>query len=558
MKKRVLNLLLACCLLGNIFLCPGAAAQEDIPDLPVQKGEPHLVIANNRWIPEFKAGSDITLNVPIDNTGTAPAYNVNVSLAVSDPEKFPFKTEKMTLNHYSTSLWPGSSVASFNLKIPPNVNPGTYPINVNISYTTPNGGGGQVSGIIYTKITNSYRQPILQCSGVKLEGDKLPAGKTTLINLQMQNDGDLALQQIELRLGGFSANGISLDKWPETQNIRKMAAGETKLIAYKILVDPEVKTGTYTLDLAMKYQDEYNQEYTRDSKVYIPVAGKGEQDDLTPRIILENYDYGTTTVAPGMTFPLTLVFVNTSETTPVHNIKISLNTDGQVFSPVGNSNSFYIAKMPAQTRIQKTLRFKPKANAESQTYNINADIDYQDSKGTKLTEKEIISIPVSQEIRFVLSGVEVPPEAALDSPQSISISYHNSGKATVRNLNLRVEGDFEIKDVPQYMGNLESGKNDYCDITIIPHKTGQLTGKVIIDYEDDNNNHYQQSQDFNLQVIKQPEPASPGEPVAAPVPPQPWKKWVLVGGALVVLSGTAAIIYRKRRSNLEEMEFEDE
>ncbi|CFX83944.1 Alpha-galactosidase, NEW3 domain [Syntrophomonas zehnderi OL-4] len=557
MKYSLLNLFLAFCLLINSVICLPAVAQDET-DLQLQKGEPHIIIANNRWIPEFKAGSDATLNIPIDNTGTAPAYNVNVSLPVSEPDKFPFKTEKMTLNHYSTSIWPGSSVASFNLKIPPNVKPGTYPINVNVSYTTPSGGGGQVSGIIYTKITNSYRQPILQCTGVKFTGEKLPAGKTTIINLQMQNDGDLALQQIELRLGGFSANGISLDKWPETQNIRKMAAGETRLIAYKILVDQEVKTGTYTLDLTMKYQDEYNQEYTRDSKVYIPVAGKDNQDDLTPRIILENYDYGAATVAPGMTFPLNLVFVNTSETTAVRNIKISFNSDGQIFSPVGNSNSLYIPNMPAQGRIQKTLKFKPKAGAESQTYNINADIDYQDSKGTKLTEKEIISIPVSQEVRFVLSAVEVPPEAVLDSPQSISVSYHNSGKAMVRNLNLRVEGDFEIKDGLQYLGNLESGKNDYCDVTIIPHKTGKLTGKVFIDYEDDNGSQYQQTRDFSLQVVKAPEPIEPDSQTPADAPKQTWKKWLVIGGAFILLSITAAIIYRKRRHALEELEFEDE
>lgn len=557
MKPKLIYLLLALCLLFCNTLCFPASAVEDSENT-IPKGEPHIVIANDRWIPEYKAGEKVSLNIPIDNNGTAAASNVNISLAVSDPEKFPFKSDKMSFNRYISYIGPGSIVVSFNVTIPPNVKTGTYPIPVNISYSTPSGAGGQASGTVYVKIVNNYKQPILQCTDVKFEGDKLSAGKTTVIKLQMQNDGDLALQNIELRLSGFSANGISLDKWPETQNIRKMTAGEIKLVTYKILVDPEVKSGTYTLDLAIKYQDEYNQEYSQESKVYIPVAGKDSQDDLTPRIILENYDYGAATVIPGTAFPLTLTFANTSETKPVCNIKVSFNSDGQVFSPVGNSNSIYIAKLEAQGRIQKALMFMPKVNAESQVYNINADIDFQDSKGAKLTEKEIISIPVNQEAKFVLSAVEVPPEVGLDNPQSISVNYHNGGKALVRNLSLRVEGDFEIKDGEQYLGNLESGKNDYCDVTIIPHKTGKLAGKVFIEYEDDSGKRYQQSKTFNLQVVKQAEPLPPGPPVPDTDKKSQWEKWMIPGGIVAGLLVIAAIVYRKRKHAQEEVDFDDE
>lgn len=557
MKPKLIHLFLIIGLFISNILCPRVAMADDL-NISVPQGEPNILIANDRWMPEYKAGEKISLNIPIDNTGSASASNVDVALAVSDPDKFPFKTDKMSFNYHTSSISPGSSLASFNVTIPPNVKAGTYPITVNISYSTPSGSRGQSSGTIYVKVINPYKQPVLQCTDVKFAGEKLLAGKTTLINLQMQNDGDLALQNIELRLGGFSTNGISLDKWPETQNIRKMAAGELKLVAYKILVDPEVKSGTYTLDLAMKYKDEYNQEYTKDSKVYIPVAGKDNQDDLTPRIILENYDYGAATVTPGTAFPLTLTFANTSETTTVRNIKISFNSDGQVFSPVGNSNSIYIAKLDAQSSIQKTLVFKPKASAESQTYNLNADIDYQDGKGTKLTEKEIISIPVNQEAKFVLSSIEVPPEMGLDNPQSISVNYHNGGKAIVRNLNLRVEGDFEIKDGSQYLGNLESGKNDYCDVTIIPHKTGKLTGKVWMDYEDDSGKHYQQYKDFTLQVVKQAEPMPPGPPMPDIEKKPLWKKGLIPGGIVAVLLVAGTLIYRKRKHAQEEVDFEDD
>lgn len=555
MKPKSIILLLIVCLLFSNFLGPVAIAAESDPSSP---GEPSILVGNNNWMPEYKAGDKVTLNIPIQNNGTGPANNVDVSLAVSDPDKFPFKTEKMSFSYHTSSINPGSNSVDFYVTIPPNVKAGTYPITVNVKYTTPSGGSGQASGIVYVKVTNSFNQPVLKCTDVKFDGEKLNAGKSTVINLQMQNDGDLGLQNIELRLGGFSANGISLDKWPDTQNIRKMAAGEVKLVAYKILVDPEVKSGTYTLDLNAKYKDDYNQEYTKDSKVYIPVAGKDSQDEVNPRVILENYDFGAATVTPGSVFPLSLSFINTSDTKTVRNIKISLNSDGQIFSPVGNSNSIYIPKLEASGRIQKTLMFRTKSNAESQNYNINADIDFQDSKGNKLTEKEVISIPVNLEAKFVLSGVEFPPEIGLDNPQSISVNYHNGGKAIIRNLSLRVEGDFEVKDGDQYLGNLESGKNDYCDITVIPHKEGKLTGKVIMDYEDDSGKHYQQSKDFNLQVVKQAPPVPTGPTGPVNEKKTPWKKWLIPAGAVVLVAAAAAIIYKKRKHAKEEVDFEDE
>lgn len=556
MKHRCIYLILLCLFIGNILCSPAARAED--PSVPAPDGQPNILIANDRWMPEYQAGEKISLSIPIENNGNASASNVNVSLAVTDPEKFPFKTDKMSFNYHVSSISPGSTTASFNVSIPPNVKAGTYPITVNVAYSTPSGSSGQASGTVYVKISNSYKQPLLQCTNVKMEGEKLNAGKTSLINLQMQNDGDLNLQNIELRLSGFSTNGISLDKWPDTQNIRKMSAGETKLIAYKLLIDPEVKSGTYTLDLAMKYKDEYNQEYSKESKVYIPVAGKDSQDELTPRIILDNYDYGGGSVTAGIPFAITLTFMNTSESKAVRNIKISLNSDGQVFSPVGNSNSFYIAKLDAQIKIQKTLNFKPKANAENQTYNINADIDFQDSKGTKLTEKEVISIPVSQQLKFVLASVDVPPEIGLETPQAISVNYHNEGKALIRNLSLRVEGDFEVKDGDQYLGNLESGKNDYGDITIIPHKTGKLSGKVIMGFDDDSGKHYQQSKDFQLQVVKQAAPMPEGPPLPVEEKTPLWKKWPYAAGAAALVLLTAFIIYKKRQHRKEEVEFEDE
>ncbi|HBQ85148.1 MAG TPA: hypothetical protein DD811_01505, partial [Syntrophomonas sp.] len=118
--------------------------------------------------------------------------------------------------------------------------------------------------------------------------------------------------------------------------------------------------------------------------------------------------------------------------------------------------------------------------------------------------------------------------------------------------------DFEIKDGEQYLGNLEAGKNDYCDVTVLPHKMGKLNGKVIMDYDDDSGKHFQQAKDFQLQVVKQADPMPPdGSPLAVPEKKPLWKKFMIPGGIALVIV-LAAIIYKKRKHAKEEEDFEYE
>src|SRR5690606_3890264 len=130
---------------------------------------------------------------------------------------------------------------------------------------------------------------------------------------------------------GFNS-GLTLDNWSDTQKLGEMKSREIKPVTFRIHVDPETKTGTYILDLTINCKDEYDQEYKTETKVYLPVAGKGSQDDLIPRILIGNYSYGSGDFAvPGQVFALNMSFTNTSQKTAVKNIKISLNSDGQAF-----------------------------------------------------------------------------------------------------------------------------------------------------------------------------------------------------------------------------------
>ncbi|MBO8158996.1 hypothetical protein [Thermosyntropha sp.] len=531
----------------------------ELPDQP--KEEPRLFIAKDTWIPEFSAGEKISLSIPIENLSSASARDVTVSISKSDD--LPFQTDKMSLTQFAYSVSGNSrSIFSFKLFIPPTVKPGTYPINVHVSYRSDTGNSGSASETVYIKIVNRKKAPSVKFLGVDYEKDALPAGKSSLIKLKLQNDSDFLIKDLELKLEGFTPNGINLDKWPETQFIKTIEPGKIKLVEYRLMVDSKMESGTQALTLNMSYKDEYEGTYTDQAKVYLPVKGKGENDDeLTPRIILENYDFPYY-IEAGQEFPLTLSFFNTSPNKAVKNIKITLNSENQAFMPVGSSNTIYISEIGPEQHIEKTLTLKTKFDTESKIYSLNLNINYQDNSGAKLTEEEMISIPIEQETILNISSIELPQEIYAGSPISLSVDFYNMGRSLIRNLLVKIEGNFDVQDGTLFIGNLEPGKSNYYDATIFPREEGATEGKIIFTYEDNGGRNYTVEKPFKLNVMAAPEPPPMPEPE---FPPQEKgtsknKKLLTGGGILTLIFISGIVIYRRRkkRKKLEEVDIDEE
>lgn len=527
-----------------------------VEDVQFVEQDPIILIANDRWMPVLEAGSQANLSIPIKNAG-GRAYNVHISIGASD--SLPFETEKMSLDKYISSFT-GTTIYSIPITIPGNIEPGTYPLSVNVSYENSSGGGGSESATVYIKITSNLRQPQLKLMGIQTEGDELKAGSSQVVKLNLKNDSDIPISSINLRLSGFSTDGINLDNWPDSQFVTAMEAGELHPVEFRLQAGSKMASGTYPLDLAIEFKDQHHQKYTQEQKVYLPVAGKGESDDLIPRILLEDYYLGGDYVQAGQTFPLTLVFRNTSENVTVANIKVSLASEGDVFAPVGSSSSFYFPKIAPGETVEHTIRLHAQPNADHKVYTLMANLNYQDEDGNKLEEQETISLPVIKEIKLVTSDIIIPTEVYPGNPTSITLDLYNTGRSSIRNLIINTEGDFEVQNGTLFIGTLEAGQDDYYDATLVAQQEGELQGKVILSYEDEIGNPYQVEKEFALNVMPIPEPPSFGPEMPMEEAGQsPVKIWMIATGTLIVLAAviTIVLLRRRHRRRMKEVELDE-
>lgn len=232
-----------------------------------------------------------------------------------------------------------------------------------------------------------------------------------------------------------------------------------------------------------------------------------------PKLIIDNYSLQPKMVEAGKEFTLSMSFYNTNSTYSVRNIKISLNNEtggsgtngenvgGSVFIPVGSSNTFYISSIAPGKTASKSIKMSVVPNAQAQNYVITANFEYEDKNGNEFTANEIIGIPVVQQAKVSFGEVATNPGMA-GEPATIDMDFFNTGKDTLSNFMVSVQGDgFSVDNGGNYfVGNFAPGASDHFSSTIIPTESGTIKGKLVITYEDSTGETHTEEKDFSMEA----------------------------------------------------------
>lgn len=278
-----------------------------------------------------------------------------------------------------------------------------------------------------------------------------------------------------------------------------------------------------------------------------------------PKLIIDNYSLQPKMVEAGKEFTLNMSFYNTNSTYSVRNIKISLNNEtggsgtngenvgGSVFIPVGSSNTFYINSIAPGKTASKSIKMSVVPNAQAQNYVITANFEYEDKNGNEFTANEIIGIPVVQQAKVSFGEITANPGMA-GEPATIDMDFFNTGKDTLSNFMVTVQGDgFSVDNGGNYfVGNFAPGASDHFSSTIIPTESGNIKGKLVITYEDSTGETHTEEKDFSMEAQEMDEGTTvPDDEMDQGTGSMGALPFIL--GGLLLIAIIAGIIVKKKR-----------
>ena len=435
------------------------------------------------------AGVDDGLLVTIANKGTVDAYNIRVKLEGFEKDGVQLSSDVDTKDILKIEGGEDESVA-YSIIASPDAKSDTYGLTAKMSYTDEFGVEYESESTIYVPVEGKDSDSIELDVKNLTAPERIKAGEPYNISFDLENIGLLEAEKAVISIK-YPEDFIPVDS--PKKIIKNFKPGDTNSFEFQFLAKQEAKTKFDDFYVKVEYYASIsNSEDLGSFEEYCGVMVDGRSGLGRPKIIVKDYEIVDNTVAmAGQEFVLKVNFFNTSSSDIVKNIKVSMQSDDGVFSPVDSSSSFFINNIGREGNVEKLLKFKTKTDAAVKVYNLTLTMEYEDGEGNAYDsqeqaykEEEKLGIQVSQPVRLETAEPVLPMEAYIGSPADIELEFYNMGKSTMYNMMVKLEGNFQVQGSNYFVGNFESGRSEYFSATMIPEEEGEAKGKIIFEFED--------------------------------------------------------------------------
>ena len=460
---------------------------------------------------QVEKGTKFVLSVDIKNNGSANITDARISVG-ADGSKFSLESG---LGYSDFSIRPGE-VKSFSFKLI-----GGSGITSEREYIPVNIEFGAKSAAFQTIVSCKPANTDTQTSGkyditltdYSINVGTVAEGTIFQLSVSVRNNTKNNIGNARVSLEGLDGTKFAADSGL-TYSDFDIKAGETKQFSFGLIGCKGISSIREVIPIQIDHGDSSMISYATVKCMPKDTSGTDEQGQkvFAPNIIIENYEYGGEFVTAGKQFPLTLVIKNTSSQAVIENLKVTVNGgtshDGSIaYSPANSSNSFFFDSLGKKSVQTISLDLLPKSDAVPNSYPVIIDFTYEYSVGKERYQAsgvtETITIPLRQEDRLVINEPELPGWGVnVGEMCTISMSLVNKGKSAVYNVTAKVEGDGFTVDTPSYyIGNINSGTEEYYDAKLTPMQEGDVTGEIVFTYEDANGESKESRTPFTFTAV---------------------------------------------------------
>lgn len=519
----------------------------------------------------IKPGGSATLSGVITNTGGQDMYQAQVVLANLTTEGINLSSGFSSVQFGKLAVGQSASF-SFPLSTSASMASGNYPVTIKLQYQDGTGKSFEKSQDFYINVGGASGQtPEVVIRKMTEPTGTYDVNQNFNIQFELYNAGQTVAKNIVVHAEGLDAAAV-VPKSTSMKNIASLAPGASVPLMFTFAATNQASTQNYAVQFSVEYKTSGDK--TNSFKQFAGVnivnsvkdkkeaeANKKEEnkDEKTskPKIIVSKYSCNPLIVMAGQEFDLNLTLMNTHKDKRVQNIKMFLTLaeetstetqkSGNIFTPVDSSNTFYFDAIAPKGTVDRQLRLYVVPNAQPKTYTLTVNFEYEDASGKEYTATELLGINVKQNSELNMDEIVLPTTIEQYMPVTVSFNYYNTGKVSLNNVMIRLEGDVECTQKSTYVGNMDSGASDTYEVTFTPNTLGEVPISIIASYEDASGETIEQKRDFVLNVTE-PMPTE-GELDMGPEPTGVNIKMIAIiaGGVLVVLIIIVVVIGKLRK-----------
>lgn len=516
--SRILSLMVAFAMLFTLLM-PQMAVFADDSSPKEPEGTPIFSIYNDSMY-TIDAGVKSAINIVIQNVSFA-ASKKTMAVITDDKNIFTFpdgnvywggagRSQTMTLGYF--------------IMTPEYTVEGRYPLTITLTNTNYDGVVSSQTLTVYVNVKSDVKSSTMDVLDYSIDREAAKAGEPFNLTIKLKNNSGASLTNAHAALQGLTGDKFAMNTGLSDVSF-DIAKEEEKTLKFSLVGCKGIASIREIIPLKITYylnpaDKNTLKEVTVDLSITC-VSSVTDQKVFAPNIIIDSYSFGGDYVLGGKTFPLDMTIRNTSTQASIQNLKVTIQgipgtgKDTSVaYSPANSSNSFFFENLGTGASQNIKLDLIAKADATPDSYPLQVVFDYEyTANGTKekaSTVTETIRIPLQQDDRFTANPPEVDQMAYVNQEFPVNITLVNKGKSSVYNVTVDVEGEgFEKTGSAYYIGNVESGKEEYYDTRIIPSVEGEIKGEIVISYEDSNGNAKEIRQEFITNAMQMMMPDFP-------------------------------------------------
>jgi hypothetical protein len=397
-----------------------------------------LVVVDAVWgtpsSPEKAIPGDenIQLSLVVANIGNKPICTLEAQITPAYPgTALPFESwdgSDRIRAYMMQQIPPGSmTVLSFRLNVLKDMVPGRYPASVRLLYrectstqdTLPT---AQTTDFFTVQIWAPPVTNFLEATWF-VDGAERPVGPGTgvaVLKVSIEAPKDTSISNIEGRLSlpeGFRPAGGQQSLSAVYQGV--VTAGGTFSLSYPLLVSDQLKPGTYTFELTLRFRNKYGTHIT--NTIIFPAEVFGREE-----LAIESSS--ETVIKGGLGYPP--VKVLNKGTASAYNLNLEVRADKAGIQLLETSLELGVLSPGQEVNVR--LPVYVERLAETGLYTVTATLSYRDGLGNLRSKQFKISLNVADEFRpglaveagmkYVAASAETPLELSFTNRNPYPIS----------------------------------------------------------------------------------------------------------------------------------------